>query len=41
MSAGAGASPDSLTGALTQVLAVPLRELYAVLWRFGVIEIID
>ncbi|MEA3529394.1 MULTISPECIES: Rv1535 domain-containing protein [Nocardia] len=32
---------DPLTGALTQVLAVPLRELYAMLWRLGVIEIVD
>jgi hypothetical protein len=29
-----------LTGALTQVLTVPLRELYAVLWRLGVIDVV-
>ncbi|MDR7166328.1 hypothetical protein J2W56_000046 [Nocardia kruczakiae] len=31
---------DPLTGALTQVLTVPLRELYAVLWRLGVIDVV-
>ncbi|WP_433597578.1 Rv1535 domain-containing protein [Nocardia sp. CA-135953] len=41
MSSGAGVGSDSLTGALTQVLTVPLREVYAVLWRLGVIEILD
>ncbi|MFE9319939.1 Rv1535 domain-containing protein [Nocardia sp. NPDC052278] len=41
MSNGAGVGSDSLTGALTQVLTVPLREVYAVLWRLGVIEILD
>ncbi|WP_330234487.1 Rv1535 domain-containing protein [Nocardia sp. NBC_00508] len=35
-----GVSSDPLTDALTQVLTVPLRELYAVLWRLGVIEIV-
>ncbi|MGQ4596890.1 Rv1535 domain-containing protein [Nocardia sp. R6R-6] len=35
-----GVGSDSLTGALTEVLTVPLRELYAVLWRLGVIEIV-
>ncbi|MEV6137077.1 Rv1535 domain-containing protein [Nocardia sp. NPDC051990] len=38
---GVGVGPDPLTGALTEVLTVPLRELYAVLWRLGVIEIVD
>ncbi|WP_433521248.1 Rv1535 domain-containing protein [Nocardia pseudovaccinii] len=41
MSSGAGVGSDSLTGALTHVLTVPLREVYAVLWRLGVIEILD
>ncbi|MEU4343124.1 Rv1535 domain-containing protein [Nocardia sp. NPDC023852] len=40
MRTGVGVSSDPLTGALTQVLTVPLRELYAVLWRLGVIEIV-
>ncbi|MBF6145799.1 MULTISPECIES: Rv1535 domain-containing protein [Nocardia] len=31
---------DPLTGALTQVLTVPLRELYAALWRLGVIDVV-
>ncbi|MGW4719957.1 Rv1535 domain-containing protein [Nocardia sp. NPDC004260] len=41
MTNGAGGGSDQLTGALTQVLAVPLRELYAVLWRLGVVEIVE
>ena len=41
MSTGVGVGSDPLTDALTQVLAVPLRELYAVLLRLGVIEIVD
>ncbi|WP_268867142.1 Rv1535 domain-containing protein [Nocardia aurantiaca] len=41
MSTGVGGGSDPLTGALTQVLAVPLRELYAVLLRMGFIEIVD
>ncbi|WP_433716390.1 Rv1535 domain-containing protein [Nocardia sp. CA-084685] len=41
MSNGVGVSSDPLTSALTQVLTVPLREVYAVLWRLGVIEILD
>ncbi|MER7452892.1 Rv1535 domain-containing protein [Nocardia beijingensis] len=41
MGTDVGGGSDPLTGALTQVLAVPLRELYAMLWRFGVIEIVD
>ncbi|MGW4772464.1 Rv1535 domain-containing protein [Nocardia sp. NPDC004278] len=41
MTNGVGVGSDPLAGALTQVLTVPLRELYAVLWRFGVIEIVD
>ncbi|MGO4615366.1 Rv1535 domain-containing protein [Nocardia sp. 2YAB30] len=40
MTTGARACSDPLTGALTEVLTVPLRELYAVLWRLGVIEIV-
>ncbi|WP_443093734.1 Rv1535 domain-containing protein [Nocardia anaemiae] len=41
MRTAAGVGSEPLTGALTQVLTVPLRELYAVLWRLGVIEIVD
>ncbi|MGK8559326.1 Rv1535 domain-containing protein [Nocardia amamiensis] len=41
MTTGVRADSDALTGALTQVLTVPLREVYAVLWRLGVIEIVD
>ncbi|WP_245553527.1 Rv1535 domain-containing protein [Nocardia veterana] len=33
------AGSDPLTGALTQLLTVPVRELYAVLWRIGVIDV--
>ena len=33
--------PDPLTDAVTGVLAVPLRELYALLWRVGLVEIED
>jgi hypothetical protein len=32
---------DPLTDAVSRVLCIPLRELYAVLWRFGVVEIDD
>ena len=32
---------DPLTDAVARMLAVPLRELYAVLWRAGVVEIDD
>ncbi|MEV6320681.1 Rv1535 domain-containing protein [Nocardia sp. NPDC051787] len=41
MKTGVGAGSEPLTDALTQVLTVPLREMYAVLWRLGVIEIVD
>jgi hypothetical protein len=33
--------PDPLTDAVSGLLTVPLRELYAVLWRVGVVEIED
>ncbi|WP_442928521.1 Rv1535 domain-containing protein [Mycobacterium sp. JS623] len=33
--------PDPLTDAVTRLLTVPFRELYAVLWRAGVVEIDD
>jgi hypothetical protein len=33
--------PDPLTDAVTGLLTVPLRELYALLWRAGVVEIDD
>ncbi|MFF3575252.1 Rv1535 domain-containing protein [Nocardia jiangxiensis] len=36
-----GIRSDPLTSALTQVLTVPLRQLYAVLLRLEVIEIVD
>lgn len=36
-----GAEVDPLTGALALMLVVPLWELYAVLWRAGVVEIVD
>ncbi|WP_263992746.1 Rv1535 domain-containing protein [Mycolicibacterium madagascariense] len=36
-----GAGDDPLTDALTRILTLPLRELYAVLWRAGVVEIVD
>ncbi|MGV0743599.1 Rv1535 domain-containing protein [Mycolicibacterium sp. XJ870] len=32
---------DPLTDVVTRVLAIPLRELYAVLWRCGVVDIDD
>jgi hypothetical protein len=32
---------DPLTELVARALAVPLRELYAVLWRAGVVEIDD
>jgi hypothetical protein len=34
-----GAWPDPLTEAVAGVLAVPLRELYALLWRAGVVVV--
>ncbi|WP_409371547.1 Rv1535 domain-containing protein [Mycolicibacterium wolinskyi] len=34
-------SADPLTDVVTRALAIPLRELYAVLWRCGVVEIDD
>jgi hypothetical protein len=41
MSTNVGVGSDQLTGALTQVLTVPLRQLYAVLLRLELIEIVD
>ncbi|MGW5110446.1 Rv1535 domain-containing protein [Nocardia sp. NPDC004123] len=41
ISTGVSGGSDPLTGALTQMLAVPLRELYAVLLRLDLIEIVD
>ncbi|WP_353961796.1 Rv1535 domain-containing protein [Mycolicibacterium houstonense] len=38
---GSGAPSDPLTDAVSRVLVLPLRELYAVLWRCGVIDIDD
>ena len=34
-------SGDPLTDAVSRVLVLPLRELYAVLWRAGVVHIVD
>jgi hypothetical protein len=36
-----GVSSDPLTDGVARVLAIPLRELYAVLWRAGIVEIVD
>ncbi|HEX9176946.1 MAG TPA: Rv1535 domain-containing protein [Mycobacterium sp.] len=36
-----GVSADPLTDVAARLLAVPLCELYAVLWRAGVVEIVD
>jgi hypothetical protein len=36
-----GVSVDPLTDVVARVLTLPLRELYAVLWRAGVVEIVD
>jgi hypothetical protein len=36
-----GVSSDPLTDVVAGVLTVPLRELYAVLWRAGIVEIGD
>ncbi|WP_237671823.1 Rv1535 domain-containing protein [Mycolicibacterium confluentis] len=38
---GSGAAADPLTDAVTRALVVPLRELYAVLWRWGLLDIDD
>ena len=40
-SPGVVASSDPLTDVIARLLAVPLRELYAVLWRAGLVEIVD
>jgi hypothetical protein len=32
---------DPLADTVAHVLAVPLRELYALLWRCGVLDIVD
>ncbi|MGV0737408.1 Rv1535 domain-containing protein [Mycobacterium syngnathidarum] len=38
---GSGAPSDPLTDAVSRVLVLPLRELYAVLWRCGVLDLED
>ncbi|WP_255376488.1 MULTISPECIES: Rv1535 domain-containing protein [unclassified Mycobacterium] len=38
---GSGAPSDPLTDAVSRVLVLPLRELYAVLWRCGVLDVDD
>ncbi|HWF28497.1 MAG TPA: Rv1535 domain-containing protein, partial [Mycobacterium sp.] len=32
---------DPITSTLASVLTVPLRQLYALLWRAGVVEIVE
>jgi hypothetical protein len=34
-----GAGGDPMVDAAARLLSIPLRELYAVLWRVGVIEV--
>jgi hypothetical protein len=34
-----GAGSDPLANAASHLLAVPLRQVYAVLWRMGLIEV--
>lgn len=41
MHTNASVGSDQLAGALTQVLTVPIRQLYAVLLRAGFIEVVD
>ncbi|WP_353589769.1 Rv1535 domain-containing protein [Mycobacterium sp. URHD0025] len=36
-----GTPSDPLTDAVSRVLVLPLRELYAVLWRCGVLDVDD
>ena len=36
-----GVGFDPLTDTVARVLSIPLRELYAVLWRVGIVEIGD
>ncbi|HEV7418930.1 MAG TPA: Rv1535 domain-containing protein [Mycobacterium sp.] len=36
-----GVNSDPLTDVVARVLTVPLRDLYAVLWRTGIVEIAD
>nr|WP_245847322.1 Rv1535 domain-containing protein [Mycobacterium szulgai] len=33
--------PDPLVSSFAAVLSVPLREIYAVLWRVGLVEIVS
>jgi hypothetical protein len=35
-----GATGDPLVDAATRLLSIPLRQVYAVLWRVGVIEVL-
>ncbi len=41
MTAPVAPSPDPLTDAVARLLSIPLRELYAVLWRLGIVDIDD
>ncbi|WP_420892065.1 Rv1535 domain-containing protein [Mycolicibacterium peregrinum] len=41
ITSGSGTPADPLTDAVSRVLTVPLREVYAVLWRCGVLDIDD
>ena len=34
-----GSGSDPLTDVVARALTIPLRELYAVLWRAGIVEI--
>jgi len=34
-----GAGGDPLVGAAARLLSIPLRQVYAVLWRAGLIEV--
>jgi hypothetical protein len=34
-------SSDPLTDGVARLLTVPLCELYAVLWRIGIVDIVD
>jgi hypothetical protein len=38
---GVGECTDPLAGILARLLTAPLREVYAVLWRVGLLEIVD
>jgi hypothetical protein len=35
-----GAGSDPLSDAATHLLSIPLRQVYAVLWRLGLLEVL-